>query len=108
MGVTAGGAVAGAGISPALYGLAHAGHLQAAAIYDHADALCAAAGTSMAGAVRAQYFVTAVHDFPGVTAAWAARYGDEPHPLWCLQVRGPLPAPGAALVADFWIHAPER
>ncbi|NJP94804.1 RidA family protein [Nonomuraea sp. FMUSA5-5] len=108
MAVRADGAVAGAGISPTLDGLAHAGHLQAATIYDHADALCAAAGTSMAGAVRAQYFVTAVHDFPGVTAAWAARYGDEPHPFWCLQVPRPLPALGAALVADFWIYAPER
>ncbi|WP_240807034.1 RidA family protein, partial [Actinomadura geliboluensis] len=106
LGVAADGAVAGAGTSQALDGLAHAGHVQAAAIYDHADALCAAAGTSMANAVRAQYFVTDVRDFPGVTAAWAARYGDEPHPFWCLQVPGPLPAPGAALIGDFWIYAP--
>ncbi|MGP3937865.1 RidA family protein [Nonomuraea sp. KM88] len=105
-GVSDGGVVAGAGVSEALEGLAHAGHRQASTIYDHADALCSAAGTSMLNAVRAQYFVTSVRDLPGVTAAWSGRYLDEPHPFWCLQVPGPPPVPGTVLTADFWIHAP--
>jgi hypothetical protein len=35
-------------ISPGFAGLAHAGHIQAEAIYDYAEALCQAAGTTMA------------------------------------------------------------
>ena len=29
-----------------------------------------------------------------------------PHPFVCVQVPGELPAPGAALTADFWLYAP--
>jgi hypothetical protein len=44
-------------ISPGFAALAHAGHIQAEVIYDYAEALCQAAGTTMAKLLRAQYFV---------------------------------------------------
>jgi enamine deaminase RidA (YjgF/YER057c/UK114 family) len=79
--------------------------VQATAVYDYAKALCRAAGTSMANVARAQYFVPDVTDFPGVTMAWAARFGAQPHPFVCVQTPPEMPAPGAALIADFWIYA---
>ena len=106
MGVADDGRVVGDTVSPALGGLAHAGHAQASAIYGYVDALCSAAGASIADVVRAQYFVTDIRDFPGVTTAWAARHADEPHPFWCLQVPSVLPATAATVIADFWIYAP--
>ena len=39
-----------------------------------------------------------VHVMPGL--------GNAPHPFVCVQPPGPLPAPGAALTADFWLYAP--
>ena len=59
------GHIAGRTISPGFAGLAHAGHIQAEAIYDYAEALCQAAGTAMAKLLRAQYFVADVAVFPG-------------------------------------------
>jgi hypothetical protein len=47
-----------------------------------------------------------VRQFPGVELAWMSRQGRQPHPFVCVQVPPPLPAPGAALTADFWIYAP--
>jgi enamine deaminase RidA (YjgF/YER057c/UK114 family) len=100
------GRIAGAAISPSLAGIAHAGSVQAAAIYDYVEIICAAAGTSPANIVRAQYFVADVRDFAGISAAWTGRYGAQPHPFVCVQVPAPLPATGAALIADFWIYIP--
>jgi enamine deaminase RidA (YjgF/YER057c/UK114 family) len=100
------GHVVGKAISPGFSGLSHAGFTQAAAVYDYAEALCRAAGASMANAVRAQYFVSDIADFAGVAAAWTARYGRRPHPFVCVQTPPTMPAPGMALIADFWIYAP--
>jgi hypothetical protein len=93
-------------VSPPLDGLAHGAFVQASTLYDYAEALCAAAKTSMASLVRAQYFVPAVVDFPGIAAAWSARCGNRPQPFVCVEVPSPMPAPGAAIIADFWIYAP--
>ena len=65
--------------------------------------LCRAAGTAMATILRAQYFVSDVTQFPGIALAWAARFGTQPHPFVCIQTPAAMPAPGAALIADFWI-----
>jgi enamine deaminase RidA (YjgF/YER057c/UK114 family) len=100
------GHIVGSNVSPALDGLAHGAYVQASAIYDYAEALCAAAGTSMANLVRAQYFIAATGDFPGIAAAWSSRYGDRPQPFVCVETPPPMPAPGAAVIADFWIYAP--
>jgi enamine deaminase RidA (YjgF/YER057c/UK114 family) len=97
------GHVVGKTISPGFGGLAHAGYCQAAAIYDYADALCQGAGTSMANVLRAQYFVADIDEFPGIAMAWSARFGRQPHHFVCVQTPAAMPAPGAAIIADFWI-----
>lgn len=96
------GNVAGHG-TPGFEGLSHAGATQAAAIYGYAEALCAAAGTSMARLLRAQYFCADIAAFPGIAMTWSARYGKQPHPFVCVQTPTPMPAPGMAVIADFWI-----
>jgi enamine deaminase RidA (YjgF/YER057c/UK114 family) len=97
------GHIAGRAVSPDFPGLAHAGYRQAEAVYGYAEALCRAAGTAMNRLLRAQYFVADIAAFPGVAMAWSSRYGSQPHPFVCVQTPPPLPAPGSALVADFWI-----
>lgn len=99
------GAVAGGAVSPRFPGLAHAGCSQAATVYGYAEALCAAAGTRMDRLLRAQYFVADIAAFPGILMAWAERYGGQPHPFVCVETPPAMPAPGAALIADFWIAA---
>ena len=76
--------------------LAHPAQTQARAVLSYAERICK--GTI----VRAQWFMSDVREFPGVQLAWRG----EPHPFVCVQVPGPLPAPGAALTADFWIYSP--
>lgn len=97
------GHIAGTTLSPGFAGLAHAGHSQAALIYDYAEALCGAAGTTMANLLRAQYFVADIAAFPGIAMAWSARFGLQPHPFVCVQTPTSMAAPGAAIIADFWI-----
>ena len=97
------GHVAGKTISPSFPGLSHAGYTQAAAIHDYAEALCKAAGTSLAKVLRAQYFISDLTAFPGVAMAWASRFGAQPLPFVCIQTPPEMPAPGMALVADLWI-----
>ena len=98
------GQIAGKAVSPGFTGLSHAGYVQAAAVYDYAEGLCRAAGASMANVVRAQYFVSDVAAFPGIAMAWSTRFGEQPHPFVCIQTPTVMPAPAAALIADFWIY----
>ncbi len=100
------GHVVGKSQSGAFDALGHAGQVQALAVLSGAERICQAAGTSVSNIVRAQYFMADVRDFPGVELAWMSRNGKQPHPFVCVQVPGELPAPGAALTADFWIYAP--
>lgn len=100
------GHVVGKTQSAAFDALGHAGQVQGLAVLASAEHICKAAGTNLANIVRAQYFMDDVRQFPGVELAWMARQGQRPHPFVCVQVPGVLPAPGAALTADFWIYAP--
>ena len=99
------GMVAGREQGQVFDGLCLSGQAQAAMIYDHAEAICKAAGTTMRNAVRAHYWVSDIREFPGVAMAWAGRYGDAPHPLACVVSPPPMPAPGATVMADFWFYA---
>src|SRR6185312_9960033 len=83
------GRIAGSAVSPEFPGLAHAGHSQAEAVYDYAEALCRAAGTGMDRLLRAQYFMTDIAAFAGVATAWTARYGSRPHPFVCIETPTP-------------------
>lgn len=86
-------------------GLSLRGQAQGAMILSYADAVCKAVGVSMRNVVRAQYFLTDMRDFVGVSAAWSDRHGRQPHPFAAVQVPGPLPPSGACLVSDFWVYA---
>jgi enamine deaminase RidA (YjgF/YER057c/UK114 family) len=103
MAIDRAGHVAGRATSPAFAGLSHAGFVQASAVHDYAEALCGAAGTSLRRLLRAQYFVSDVTHFPGVAMAWQSRFADQPLPFLCIQTPPEMPAPGMALIADFWI-----
>jgi enamine deaminase RidA (YjgF/YER057c/UK114 family) len=86
--------------------LAHPAQTQALTVLSYAERICKAADAPLSNIVRAQWFMSDVRGFPGVQLAWAKRQGNQPHPFVCVQVPGGLPAPGAALTADFWIYAP--
>ena len=98
------GTVAGVAQGDNFEGLCLRSQLQANTIYDHAEAIAKAAGTSMRNVVRIDYRVSDIRDFPGVAMAWAGRYGKAPHPFACV-VTPKLPAPGATVMADFWFYA---
>jgi enamine deaminase RidA (YjgF/YER057c/UK114 family) len=89
----------------ALDGLSLRGQAQGAMVLSYAEAVCHAVGLSMRNVVRAQYFLTDITDFAGVSAAWSDRYGKQPHPFAAVQVPGPLPPSGVCLVGDFWVYA---
>ncbi len=97
------GHVVGKSVSPGFAALSHAGYTQAATVFDYAEALCRAAGTALADMLRAQYFVSDLTAFPGISMAWSARLGTHPHPFVCIQTPPAMPAPGMMLIADFWI-----
>ena len=97
------GHITGAEVSPGFPGLAHAGYSQAATVYEYAEALCQAAGTTMQQLLRAQYFVNDIAAFPGIAMAWSSHFGRQPHPFVCVQTPASLPAPGTSLIADLWI-----
>jgi enamine deaminase RidA (YjgF/YER057c/UK114 family) len=92
------GRIIGGDVSPSSVSLAHAGYIQAAALYDYAETLRHAAGTAMDRLLRAQYFVAEVVAFAGIAMAWASRYGTQPHPFLCVQTPSPMLAPGCALI----------
>jgi enamine deaminase RidA (YjgF/YER057c/UK114 family) len=89
----------------ALDGLSLRGQAQGAVVLSYAEAVCKAVGVSMRNLVRAQYFLTDMKDFAGVSAAWSDRHARQPHPFAAVQVPGPLPPSGACLVSDFWVYA---
>ena len=102
--MTRDGAVAGLLQGDNFEGLCLRSQLQANAIYDHAEAIAKAAGTTMRNVVRIHYWLSDIREFPGVALAWAGRYGGAPHPFACV-VTPKLPAPGATVMADFWFFA---
>jgi enamine deaminase RidA (YjgF/YER057c/UK114 family) len=81
--------------------LAHPAQTQALAVLSYAERIC-----KEGKIVRAQWFMSDVHGFPGVQLAWSKRQGDAPHPFVCVQVPDELAAPNAVLTADFWLYAP--
>jgi enamine deaminase RidA (YjgF/YER057c/UK114 family) len=98
------GTVAGLSQGDHFPGLCLKSQLQANALYEHAEAIAKAAGTTMRNLVRVNYWVSDIREFPGVALAWTGRYGNAPHPFACV-VTPRLPAPGATVMADFWFYA---
>ncbi len=79
---------------------------QADIILDAAEALCAAAGTTLANIVRAQHFLTDLGAFYAVHRAWRQRLPGRPVPFSAVEVPAPLPVPGATVMMDLWVYAP--
>jgi enamine deaminase RidA (YjgF/YER057c/UK114 family) len=102
--VTREGTVAGLSQGDHFPGLCLKSQLQATTLYEHAEAIAKAAGTTMRNLVRVNYWLSDIREFPGVALAWAGRYGSAPHPFACV-VTPRLPAPGATVMADFWFYA---
>jgi enamine deaminase RidA (YjgF/YER057c/UK114 family) len=98
------GRVAGLAQGDDFPGLCLRSQLQAHALFDNAEAIAKAAGTSMRNVCRIDYRVADIGEFAGVTLAWMDRYGRAPHPFVCV-VTPKLPAPGATVMADFWFYA---
>ena len=99
------GRVPGADYAHRFDGLSLAGELQGALLLSYMEAVCKAVGVPASNVVRAQYFLTDMRDFAGISAAWSDRYGKRPHPFACVQVPAPFPAAGACAIGDFWIYA---
>jgi enamine deaminase RidA (YjgF/YER057c/UK114 family) len=99
------GLVPGADSAEAFDGLSLAGQAQGSMLLAYAEAVCKAVGVSPSNVVRAQYFLTDMRDFAGISAAWSDRYGKRPHPFACVQVPTPFPAAGACAIGDFWVYA---
>jgi enamine deaminase RidA (YjgF/YER057c/UK114 family) len=102
--ITREGTVAGLSQGDHFPGLCLKSQLQANTLYEHAEAIAKAAGTTMRNLVRVNYWVSDIREFPGVALAWTGRYGNAPHPFACV-VTPKLPAPGATVMADFWFYA---
>lgn len=79
---------------------------QADIIIDHASALCEAAGTSIANAVRIQQFHTDIAEFYPVYQAWEKRLNGAAVPFSAVEVPAPLPVPDASLLMDIWVYCP--
>jgi enamine deaminase RidA (YjgF/YER057c/UK114 family) len=101
--ITREGVVAGLDKGDAFPGLGLRSQMQANTIFDHAEAIAKAAGTTMQNVTRIDYWVTDLREFQGIALAWARRYGNAPHPFACV-VTPKFAAPGARVMADFWFY----
>ncbi len=75
------------------------------AIVAEAEAICAAAGTSLANAARIQAFHTDLADLPAALEVWDEALGGRPLPLSAIEVPW-LPVPDARVMIDLWVYAP--
>ena len=106
IGVDGNGTVPGVENGTAFDALSLAGQTQGSLVLSYVENICKAVGVSIGNLLRAQYFMTDVRDFAGVSAAWIDRFANQPHPLAAVQVPSSLPATGARFIGDFWIYAP--
>ena len=79
---------------------------QAECILRNAEAICAAAGTSLKNVVRIQQFHTDLNEFYPVYTAWQRHLPDRPLPFSAVEVPGPLPVPGCTILMDLWVYIP--
>ncbi len=79
---------------------------QADCILRNAEAICEAAGTSLANVVRIQQFHTDLNEFYPVYRAWQRHLPDRPLPFSAVEVPGPLPVPGCTVMMDLWVYVP--
>ncbi|WP_137176482.1 RidA family protein [Roseomonas sp. AR75] len=75
-----------------------------AAILEDAEAICRATGTSIANVVRMQMFLSDLADLPACIETAHDALEGRPLPLSAIEVPW-LPAPGARVLLDLWVHA---
>ena len=75
-------------------------------ILAQAEAICAAAGTSLKNAVRIQQFHANLTDLPATLEIWKDALDGMPLPLSPVEVPW-LPVPDARLLVDLWVYIPE-
>src|SRR5215510_12029180 len=74
-------------------------------ILRQAEAICDAAGTTLANAVRIQQFHTDLADLPAAIEVWDEALDHAPLPLSPIEVVW-LPVPGARVQVDLWVYVP--
>ena len=75
-------------------------------ILEAAARVCEKAGTRLENVVRAQHFLTDLHDFPATQFAWASALKGVPIPSGAVRVPAPLPVPDCTVMLDMWAFAP--
>lgn len=78
---------------------------QMAAMLDSAEAICRAAGTTLANVVRVQQYHTDLSEFHAAWQAWDRRLAGQHLPFSAVKVPF-LPVPGCTVQLDLWVYAP--
>lgn len=76
-------------------------------ILRQAEAICRKAGTTLKNAVRIQQFHTKLEDLPYALEVWDDALEGRPLPISAIEVPW-LPVPGARVLVDLWVYAPQR
>ncbi len=75
-------------------------------ILRQAEAICKKAGTSLANAVRIQQYHTDLADLAPALETWNEAMHGQPLPISAIEVPW-LPVPGARVLVDLWVYAPQ-
>lgn len=75
-------------------------------ILRQAESICKKAGTSLANTVRIQQYHTDLADLAPALETWSEATGGQPLPISAIEVPW-LPVPGARVLVDLWVYAPE-
>jgi enamine deaminase RidA (YjgF/YER057c/UK114 family) len=78
---------------------------QMRAMLQSAEAICAAAGTTLGNVVRIQQYHTDLNDFHAAYQAWDRHLPEQYLPLSAVEVPF-LPAPGCRVMLDLWVYVP--
>lgn len=71
-------------------------------ILEAASDICERSGTALKNVLRAQHFLTSLHDFSATQFAWSSILPGEPVPVGAVRVPEPLPVPDCTVMLDMW------
>jgi enamine deaminase RidA (YjgF/YER057c/UK114 family) len=100
------GLVAAARVDPDLPYRINGPAAQMQAIMDHAEAICAAAGTSLSQGLRMLTMHTDLHEYPASVEVRRRSFPDGQPATTTIAVPGPLQVPGCTIAADLWVGVP--
>jgi enamine deaminase RidA (YjgF/YER057c/UK114 family) len=81
---------------------------QMRALLDTAEAICRAAGASLANVVRAHHFVGDLNVVYPALRVWRERLSGAPIPFGAVRTPAPLPIPGCDVILDSWVYCGGR